>query len=389
MSVFGLPFFGAGVFLFLVLTGIVPVNNADELPTWAWPFLILMALAFTGVGGGLVFGRSWTTIDRAQRQVVKHMGLLVPMRERTLTLDGYTAVRIGFDQGDSDTADKFPVALKSSARPDLPLCGFTEYARARECAKAVAEHLRLEIEDASTDHPVRLTASQLDTPIRQRLWSDRVPPEAVGRPPGARSQVTQDMGEATIVIPARPMRPWVLATTLIPTAILFLFVPSLATFFKETNTPDPVGWAFLGFLTLFFGILPITTIGGSFLRSRRGATIVEASGQGLRITERGAWRTRTIAHFDADDILDVDYSSRESSSASAKRAAEQQAFQNHPSAAHTVSPRVERIIATLARFAQGKGVVIKTRTGITTFGQGLEDEEIRYLHSVVRRALSE
>ena len=58
-----------------------------------------------------------------------------------------------------------------------------------------------------------------------------------------------------------------------------------------------------------------------------------------------------------------------------------------PSASTTVSPRVERIVAALVRFAKSKGVTIKTRTGLTTFGQGLDDEEVRWLHSVVRRAL--
>ena len=96
MSAFGLPFFGAGVFLFLTLLGVVPVSNANELPTLAWPFLVLMAIAFTTVGGGLVFGRSWTTIDRARREVIKQWGLVIPFQQRTVPLAGYTAVRLGF-----------------------------------------------------------------------------------------------------------------------------------------------------------------------------------------------------------------------------------------------------------------------------------------------------
>src|SRR5687768_10525559 len=75
LSAFGFPFFGAGIFLFLILLGVVPVSNADVMPWWAWPALVLMAIAFTAVGGGLAFGRSWTTIDRAQREVVKQWGL--------------------------------------------------------------------------------------------------------------------------------------------------------------------------------------------------------------------------------------------------------------------------------------------------------------------------
>jgi hypothetical protein len=388
MSVFGLPFFGAGVFLFLTMIGAVPVSNADEMPMWAWPFMVLMAVAFTAVGGGLAFGRSWTTIDRAQRQVIKHLGLLMPMHERIVPLDGYTVVTLGFEQGDSDSVDKFPVGLKHPAGSVLALCSFTDYAQARESAKAVAAHLQFEIEDASTDHPVRLTVSEADRSFRQRLRREATPHSEPVRPPGARSRVTRDLGEVTIVIPSRPMHPLTIATTLIPIAIILAIGPPLSTFFKESNTPDPVGWAFLGFLVLFFGVLPVSTIAGSFLRSRRGATIVEISRERLRILERGIWRTRQVASFDEDDILDVDYSSRESSSASARRAAEQQAFAAHPDATQVVSPRVDRIITKLARFAQSKGVTLKTRKGITTFGQGLGDEEIRYLCTVVRRALA-
>jgi len=36
----------------------------------------------------------------------------------------------------------------------------------------------------------------------------------------------------------------------------------------------------------------------------------------------------------------------------------------------------------------GKGVIVKSRQGLTTFGEGLADDEIRYLHGVVARALA-
>ena len=52
-----------------------------------------------------------------------------------------------------------------------------------------------------------------------------------------------------------------------------------------------------------------------------------------------------------------------------------------------VGQRSERLLGWLAQFAKGHGLTVKTRTGLTSFGAGLEDEEIRYLHDVVRRAL--
>jgi hypothetical protein len=201
--------------------------------------------------------------------------------------------------------------------------------------------------------------------------------------------VTRDIGEVTVVIPSRRIHPLFFLAGLIPLAVLSVVGVPLATFFSQSNTPAPVAWGFLGFLTLFFGILPTMAAVNAWLRSRRGATIIAASKQGLRIQERGAWTTRTIASLDASDILDIDYSTRESSDAAARHAAEQQALQSYPSASPTLSPRVERMLAALTRFVNAKGVTIKTRKGLTTLGQGLDDAEVRYLHSVIRRALIE
>jgi hypothetical protein len=107
----------------------------------------------------------------------------------------------------------------------------------------------------------------------------------------------------------------------------------------------------------------------------------------MEIQERGAWRTRSIASIKATDILDVDFSTRASSTAAARVAAEQQAMESTGARSATVGPRTERVLAWLTTFAQGHGLIVKTRTGLRSFGAGLEDDEIHYLHDVVRRAL--
>jgi hypothetical protein len=48
---------------------------------------------------------------------------------------------------------------------------------------------------------------------------------------------------------------------------------------------------------------------------------------------------------------------------------------------------MERLMTAASKWSKGRGVIVKSRQGLTTFGQGLDDDEIRYLHSVVRRAL--
>lgn len=54
----------------------------------------------------------------------------------------------------------------------------------------------------------------------------------------------------------------------------------------------------------------------------------------------------------------------------------------------TSGANTEWVFTVLSRFPKGKGIVVKTRKGMTTFGERLADDEIEYLHSVVRRALA-
>jgi hypothetical protein len=58
---------------------IISVSNPKEIPWWAWQVIFPMGLDFVAVGGSLVFGRRWTTLDSGKGIVVKPWGLLVPM----------------------------------------------------------------------------------------------------------------------------------------------------------------------------------------------------------------------------------------------------------------------------------------------------------------------
>lgn len=386
MSAFGLPFFAAGVFIVLSVAGVIPISNASEMGGWGWLAMAFMGLVFTGVGCTLVFGRIWTILDVTRRLVIKQWGLAVPLRERTYPLAGYSAVTLGFVRGDSDTADRFPIGLKAQNGPGLPLCSFTTYATSRECAIAVARHLHLEVEDSTTDHPVRVTPAHAERPLRERAIEFTYE-GATAQPVDARSTVTREPDGVRIDIPVPRMSPIGAFFGLTPLIIPIIAVPWLMNFFRHTNTPDAIGWVFLGLMTFFFGLLPATTVANGIRRSRRGGTIVFVSPRGIQIQERGAWRTRSTASIDASDILDVDYSTRESAAAAARAAAEEQAMASTGASSAEVGRRAERLTGWLAKFATGHGLTIKTRTGLTSFGAGLADGEIRYLHAVVRRAL--
>jgi hypothetical protein len=389
LTVFGLPFFAAGLFMLLAVFGVITMSNASEVSLPGRIGLLFMGIVFTAVGGGLAFGRGWTTIDGTRREVMKQWGLLVPMHTNVQRIDDYTAVILGFARGDSDSADTFPVTLRSRTGQDLKLDSATRYGDARGCAAAVAELLRLDFEDATTDHPVRVPAGQPVMPLQQRLQMDGLQNEPA-RPPDARAEVTREGDSIRIAIPNPRAHPFAIALTLVPVAISAVFLSPLLRFFRQTRTPDAIGWVFVSFLVLLFGVLPAMTALNGYLRSRRGRTLVTVSPRGIDIQVRGAWRTGARTTLAATEIADIDYSTSESVTTAARLAAEQRvrAASGSGSASAEIGPRTQWLLTTLSRYARGHGITIKTSQGLTTFGEGLADDETAYIHALIRRALA-
>jgi len=388
IAVFGFPFLAAGVAIVLISFGLIPIQNATQVSWYGRPLLGLMGFVFAAVGGTLVFGRAWTIFDATSRTIVKRMGLVVPMTASTHRLDDYTRVRLEFQRGDSGTAAQYPVSLKARAGSNLRLFSSTRYGEARERATAIASLFRLDVEDASSDHVVTLSAEQANLSLQHRLRMTQAAEPPVARPFTMRSEVTATNGGVSIVIPARAVHPMMYLFFLIPMAVPIFFVAPFFRFFKQTNTPDVVSWIFLGFFTLMFGVLPGLAGVNAFLKTRFGRKIVTVSPSGIRIDERRVWRTRPIASFDVAEVMDVDYSTGDTLMLAAKRTHVDRMEQAGRLEALTpLDPRVERALGTLVSLVNRNALTIKTRHALTTLGEGLPDDELQYLHAVVRRAI--
>ena len=383
LAVFGLPFLAAGLFMLLSAAGVVTMSGSGDM---ARPVLGLMGLIFSTVGGALVFGRAWTILDVTERAAIKSWGLLVPFREQPRRLDEFTRVTIGYEAGDSDSSETFPVTLKARSGADLVVCRPTAYDDARACAAEAAKHLGFALEDASGDHAVTVNPGDVDAPLQQRAARLARPVQEASPPASARSEVHQETAGVRIVIPVPRTSPLAVALVAAPIIIPVQAVPPLWRFFQRTNTPGPVGVAFLSGLAFLFGVLPALTMVNGFVRSRRGHTEVVVSRDGVTVRERRAWRTYTLATLAAGDILDVDYGTRETSAVSARLAVEQKMLQAGRDTG-SLGPRMEKFMAAAARWTKGRGVIVKSRQGLTSFGNDLDDDEIRYLHAVVRQAL--
>ena len=104
--------------------------------------------------------------------------------------------------------------------------------------------------------------------------------------------------------------------------------------------------------------------------------------------ERGAMRTR-ITDIPADMILDIDYGTTASRMESARQrgAAVRSVSVVRGSESAIRNVQLPRWVSFLGSLVPSKGVILKTRRGVFTFGSGLPDEEVLYLHDRVKRAV--
>jgi hypothetical protein len=386
LSIFGIPFFAAGVFLSLIALGVLVPENADELPWWAWPLMLAMGLIFVGVGGSLVFGRTWISIDLSRGMVVREWGLIVPLKSDELSLQNYSAVAMRFDAGDSDSPDRYPIALQAqSGGGDLALLSPGDYASSRAQAERIAAFVRLPLVDSTTDHESVHHPETLNATFQERAGGES--PGRVVCPATLLTSVEESGRSVRLTIPGPGFRPAMLLHLAIPLAFGAFALLQLVPFFRETDTPEPVEWLFIAFVGLFM-LGPVAGALVSILRAKRARTVVTASPERITLEERAAFRTKSV-DIPVDAILDIDCSTKESMMDSAKRgiATVRAARLGRGIGGVTGSVDVPRWVSWLGSLVPSKGVILKTRKGVFAIGSGLPDDEVRYLHDRLRRAV--
>ena len=429
LSFFGIPFFAAGVFLLLAVGGVVPFENADEVPGHVSWILLVMGLAFASVGGGLVFGRKWVTLDRARGKIRKEWGLLVPARSRELPLESYEAVLLTFDSGDSDSSDRYPVLLKGFGETqDLPLTSHVQYGEAREQAGELARFLSLPLVDRSTAHESVTAPDQVNLSFRDRIQShleaegeeweesqcfrsdeapvgpggpawDEPPWRADGFPQATRPRElvcrVRELGDGVeIDRPGPPVRLDKVLAFVIPAGLLAYSAPDLLQFFQATRTPEGIQVSIFAFLAFLFVAVPFGGLILAALHSFRGGSVLTVSSEEIVLEERGAVK-RSVRRLPVGDLLGVDWGTRAGVLVSVRRGAASGARRapgSRPVSASTPGPgrpgREPWWVSALRRLVPSQGIVLKTREDLVAFGAGLPDDEVAYLHSLVRRALS-
>lgn len=379
MSVFGLPFFAAGVFILLGVMGFIPVEKSGDLGPWTELVMFLMALPFLGIGGFLLFGRSLMVLDLSTSRVVQQWRFLtIPVSVREYPLKEYQTVHLRFSAGSSDSADTFPVTLQSRAgAKSIDLDSPTDFGAARQLAADVAHFLKISLHDETGTAPVVLTPADASKSLTQRVKEAGLAISAVpNRPAAMQCRVDDHGGTLSVSSPPPGFRAWRLVFALIPLVFLAFFVPGLLEFFISSRTPPVVQYVFIGFLLLAFGLPALLGGIGLLLGARISRQTLQADAHKLTLIER-TWRSSRPTVFSVEDIYGLDCITREDSLKELKK--------SMGSAAQAPSSWWVRGIE---RSASAKGITIKSRKGIHTFGAGLPDEELIYLHALIQRRLT-
>jgi hypothetical protein len=355
---FGLPFFVAGVFLLGAAVGYVPVNAHGQM--WPRVLMALMCPFFVVPGGLLLFGRVWLTLDRSRGMLTRRMGLLVPMKTEERPLSDFKDVLMVVESGSK--ADTYPVKLRARDGKDFTISSSRQFGDAWTMAEYLARFLGLPLADQTTDHE---TVVRVGESLRERLGA-RLP--TVAAPSTMQSEVRDSGRQLTIVIPDAKLPQVRSIFRFLPAAMALIVVPMVLRFLGDT--PWPMQAFVVIFVLMFFGI-PSMVMSAVGRRKRLGTTIM-ASSTGLVIERPG--ERQAIA---ATDVLDVDYSTLESMAQSVKA-----------SQADVAPARSEEVVVRfLRKWVPSRGIIVKTRQGMVTFGEGLPDAELAYLQSVLRKAL--
>jgi len=388
ISVFGLPFLLAGLFIMQIPLGLIPMEGAPgPLPS---VFIVLFGSVFAAVGAGLVFGRSGIVLDRGMGRVIQWWGLLVPMKRRVYMMDAIRQVEMDFSSGDSDSAATWPVRLSGEGIPKpITVAQPVSFAEARQVAEELSRFLRKPLLDSSTGERVARDPEHLDESWRDRLRrTGEAAAPVPSEPPGMRSRVERTGEGVVFHVAGPPLSGLHYLPVLFPLAfagaVAWFFLPALLTL----PMPEFIRYVFLGFIGLFFIAGPVVSALLNVLRLKNQFERVTVTKAFLRVEALKQGKRSTV-EIPVDELEDL----VAPTARSVMDAIEVPGVKKVP-LGNTGTPRmpdgrpVPRLILSLMKMAGSRGVTARSDKAVVEFGAGLDEAEVAYLFALIRKTIA-
>ena len=385
----GLPFIALGLVFFAGGTGLVPFDNADEVPSWALVVTAAMGAIAILTGVVLVFGRQVVEIDTRLGQVRREQRLFFPMATEQWPLAEFDAVllRTGDDSSSADGPAQHEVALRGRAgRGHVVITHTAAYEIARARAVTVAQTLGFPLVEGTGPAGPPVPPQYVDSPLRDVPASLLGPVPEVARPASARSRVRPKGNGIQILIPSPAFRASKLLHLLVPTFFLVYLLPAVRQFLDETQTPAVIQYVILGFAALFLVLAPVMKVVNALRLASRGGSVLEASSSGVVLEERGAWTHRRI-EIPAQEIIGIAAGTVDAQIQAALELRHEQEGQPPRASSPRGPGKAPAWLRAVQRLAVSEGLLLTTQRRRLSFAAGLLDDELCYLKAEVVRAL--
>jgi len=388
LSIFGIPFLLAGLFIMQIPLGLIPVEQESE--PWLRLFSPVFGGIFAAVGTALVFGRYGLIMDRTRGRVIQWWGLLVPMKRREYLLEAIGQVDLDFSRGDSDSADTWPVTLSGGVLPKpVIVTQPTEFAEAKRFAEELSRFLNKPLVDSSTGERVTRDPDHLDESYRDRVRRTKeaaapMPPQ----PPEMRTRV-EHTGEGLVFhIPGPDLR-WyhyfpVAISLAIAASVAFIFLPAIRTL----PMPENLRYVVLGVVGLLFVAVPVLSALLHVLRLKNQFERVTVTKAFLRV-ETLKQGKRSSAKIPMDELEDLAAPSMRSAMESIEMPGKKKVFLGDTGTPRMSDGRpVPRIFLSLMKLAGSRGIIARSDKAVIEFAQGLEEAETLYLFALIRKNIA-
>ena len=388
LSLFGIPFLLAGLFIMQIPLGLIPVEQEGE--PWMRLFFPVFGGIFAVVGAGLVFGRYGLILDRTRGRMVQWWGLLVPMKRKEYLLEVIRQVDLDLSRGDSDSANTWPVTISGAGIPKpIIVTQPTEYTEARRFAEELSRFLNKPLVDSSTGERVTRDADHLDESYRDRVRrtgeaSAPLPPE----PPEMRTRV-EHTGEGYVFhIPGPPLK-WfhyipVAISLAIAGSVAFFFLPAILTL----PIPEIARYLALGLIGLVFVAVPVLSALLHVLRLKNQFERVTVTKAFLRVETLKEGKRSTV-EVPVDELEDLTAPSMRSVMDTLEVPGKKKVFLEDTGTPRMPDGRpVPRFLLSLIKLAGSRGITARSDKTVVEFAQGLEEAETRYLFALIRKKIA-
>lgn len=387
LSVFGLPFLLAGLFVLQIPFNLIPVKSSADAPPAT--FLILFGAVFTLVGAVLVFGRSGLILDRSRGRIVQWYGLLAPVKRTESLMDAIDQVEMNFSSGDSESSPTWPISLSGmSMKKPIAVSHPTSFTAARQMAEELSRFLQKPLVDTSAGERIIRDPGHLNESYRDRMRrtgkGERVFP---AEPSGGHAQVERTGEGLVIHIPAKSKKGLHISffTSLIfATGIAWVFVFPIL----RSDTPVFIRNIVFGFLGLVI-ILPLLSALRIAYRMKNDFERITVTRSFLRV-EASQQGRKTITEIPIDELEDLVAPGKQE----LLKALEIPGMKNAP-VGNTGTPGlpdgrpVSRLLLSLMKMVGGQGIIARSDKAEVKFAAGLDETEVAWLFALIQRTITE